>query len=282
MSATINGTTEVQFNRETITFTPNVGGEYGGRYEGPKENIKVKLDELIALGYSCQYECDASPIARLTFSTTANSGSPGDQPPDPNSDYTDNFQVSRNTVQKELLMSDHPLVSSLNSENFLELKQYMEQPGTYEENDGFTLTSAASFDAAVYLFDLFRSGVRSVEVKQPILRVTRVTNPLYDRPFNTSLMDKILSTGRMIRDSRVPANFAVPLSNLASRFSRSAVVAVEGQPYSYALRVDTLRLVYGWLKDSVTAETLGTTKNQYVLEYKFGLWDTETYGQLNT
>jgi hypothetical protein len=45
----------------------------------------------------------------------------------------------------------------------------------------------------------------------------------------------------------------------------------------YAVRADSILLKFGWLKDCPTSETVGTSKNQYVLEYKFGLWDTEVY-----
>jgi len=274
MAETINGSGAAVQNRESISFTPNVGGDYGGRYEGPKAAVKAKMDVLIAAGYACKYECDQSPVATLEFSTPSNSGSPTDPPTNPNADYTDNFQVLRNTVQKELLMSDHPMVAVLTADNLSELKAFIAAPDTWEDGLGFSPGSAPSVAAAEYLFALFQSGARSIEVKQPILRVTRVTNPNYDAPFDVSNTDKILSTARMISDSGVPSNFAVPLLDLANALM--ARIPVDGD--GFADRTDALALKFGWLKDVNTAETLGTSRNQYVIEYKFGLWDVELFG----
>jgi hypothetical protein len=286
MAETINGLNEAVQNRVTSTFTPNVGGEYGGRYEGPKAKVLEKMQELILEGYAVQYECDQSPVATVTFKTPAGSG--GSAPTTPNADYTDNFQVMRNTVQKELLMSDHPLVAGLDITNLTELRKIIKgevQPdrntstgyspnitGTKTFTSGSPTTSAAK---AEYLLDLFLSGVTSVEVKQPVLRVTRVTNPLYDAPFDLDYVDRVLFTSTMIADSGIPSNFAIGLIALANACSRRTLL----NGSNYATRTDYVGLKFGWLKDAITSETVGTTKNQYVLEYKFGLWDVETYGQ---
>ncbi len=229
---------------------------------------------LIANGYAVQYECDSSPIATLSFNTTTNNTGGG--PTSPNVDYTDNFQLLRNTVQKELLMSDHPCVARLTGSNLNELKVYFANNATTNVDDiSFSGVDATSIANAIYLYELFQAGVRSIEVKQPILRVTRVTNPLYDAPFDTTRVDRVLSTATMITDSGVPSNFAVPLLDLATRIAaRTTVVG------GFAVRADDLSLQFGWLKDAITSETVGRTKNQYTVEYKFGLYDWETYGAL--
>lgn len=286
MPETINGSNEAVQNREVITFTPNVGGEYGGKYEGPKLKVKEKMQELILAGYAVQYECDQSPVASLTFKTPANGG--GDPPPTPNADYVDNFQVIRNTVAKELLMSDHPLVAGLNATNLNELRKIIKGEVAPDRDNATglspnitgtkTFTSGAPDSSAAraeYLLDLFLSGVTSVEVKQPVLRVTRVTNPLYDVPFDLTYVDRVLATNTMIADSGVPANFAIGLISLATSIAARTTLNAN----NYAVRPDYIGLKFGWLKDAITSETVGTTKNQYVLEYKFGLYDVETYGQ---
>ena len=121
---------------------------------------------------------------------------------------------------------------------------------------------------------MFMAGIKSIEVKQPVLRVTRITNPLYDAPFDLDYVDRILTTSTMIYDSGVPSNFAIGLVSLATAISRRTALNVNG----FASRPDYLGLKFGWLKDAPTSETVGTTKNQYTLEYKFGLYDVETYG----
>jgi len=280
----INGSLAAFQCRETYSFTPNQGGTYGGKYEGPAAAILAKFNTLLGLGYHVVYECDASPIASVTFDTPNNSGGPGNPPTDPNADYTDNFQVLRNTVQKELLLSDHPIVKNLNTRNLSELKGFILNPADYDielDGDGtvdlnFATTGSnqpVSHNDAVYLWDLFQSGVRSVEVKQPILRVTRVTNPLYDAPFDLSRVDRVLTTATMISDSGVTSNFAIQLAELAAVFISRATYSG-----AWLARNDVLLMNYGWLKDAVTSETFGTTKNQYVIEYKFGLYDWALYG----
>lgn len=268
MAETINGLNDAVLNRETISFTPGVGGEYGGKYEGPYLKVKAKMTELIALGYAVQYECDASPVASVTFKTPSNSQNNTQPPTNPNIDYVDNFQVVRNTVSKELLMSDHPYVVALSSDNFNVLKAAMQSPPV-NASPAFT---GATITKALYLWELFLNGVRSVEVKQPILRVTRVTNPLYDAPFDLDYVDRILTSSQMISDSKVPSNFVIGLIELAKACAHTTI------NYSQdVVRPDSLQLRYGWLKDAPTSETVGTTKNQYVLEYKFGLWDRQLY-----
>lgn len=283
---TINGSNAAVQNREVITFTPNVGGEYGGKYEGPYLKVKEKMQELIQAGFAVQYECDQSPVATLTFKTPSNGS--GNAPVTPNADYVDNFQVLRNTTQKELLSSEHPLLAGLSIENLQQLKSLINNPDpiTYDAYrvstkitgvrtvSGHSPTSSAT--KAQYLLDLWLSGVRSVEVKQPVLRVTRVTNPLYDVPFDLTYVDRILTTPTMISDSGVPSNFAIGLVELANALSARTTL-VSGD--TYAFREDYVASKFGWLKDAITSETVGTTKNQYVLEYKFGLYDVATYGE---
>jgi len=275
VAPTINGSSAAVQNLETLSYTPNTGGTYGGRYEGAKAAVLAKFYVLMAAGWHVTYECDASPVARVTFDTPTGAG--GTVPTTPNADYTDNFQISRNTVQKELLASDHPMIANVGKHNLLMLKKLFANPGlaTYVEPSTIPvqfINAGVDQNCANYLFQMFQSGVKSVEVKQPILRVTRITNPLYDAPFNMSRLDRVLSTATMIADSGVPSNFAVDLYNLADRLSqRTAMTGI------FATRTDELKLVFGWLKDTVTMETMGTSRNQYVMEYKFGLWDFSIY-----
>jgi hypothetical protein len=186
-------------------------------------------------------------------------------------------------------MSGHPLVSGLNATNFNELRKIFSgevkpdrvastglSPNITGTKD-FSVTGSPTSSAAIaeYLLDLHLSGVTHYEVKQPVLRVTRVTNPLYDAPFDLNRVDKVLTTATMIADSGVPANFVLGLTELAAACSRHTFVNGNG----YMVRPDFLGLKFGWLKDAPSSETLGTSKNQYTLEYKFGLYDVETYGQ---
>lgn len=277
MAVVINGSGAATQNLTQITFTPGVGGSYGGRYEGRAADVLTQMYALISAGYHVSYEQDSSPLARVTFdSPTNNSGGP---PTNPNTDYTDNFQIFRNSVGKELLMSDHPFLGNLSAYNLSALKKLIQNPleATYAAGDDMPLQfngSGVDPDSANYLFQLFLSGVKTIEVKQPVLRVTRVTNPLYDTPFDVSTVDTLFLTASMISDSGVPANFAVPLVSLANQIASRTTLT----PGGIALRSDDLTLSFGWLKDSITCETQGTSKIQYVLEYKFGLWDASMYG----
>lgn len=294
MSTTINGDGLAVQSAETIRFTPRQAGEYGGKWTGPKAKVKLKLTELINAGWACQYECDSSPVATLSFNTPSGSSDPAQPPANPNTDYVDNWQVIRNTTQKELMLSDHPILALitniehdsggptdpdvLGNLDMLKLWMANNQGGASKGSPDFLASDDAlpSQVAAQYIWDLWSSGARSVEIKQPILRVTRVTNPLYDAPFDLSKVDRLLLTATMIADSNVPSNFAIELVTLAAKLWNRAVFE-SGQ--AYIKRADTLILKYGWLKDVTTLETVGTTKNQYVIEYKFGLYDVGTYGE---
>lgn len=293
MSTTINGDGLAVQSSETIRFTPRQAGEYGGKWTGPKAKVKAKLTELMAIGWACSYECDSSPVATLTFSTPT-SQDPTQPPASPNTDYIDNWQVIRNTVQKELMLSDHPILALVTNiphasggdddpdviGNLDMLKLWManNQGNTSKGQPDFSGSGdeSPSQGAAQYIWDLWSSGARSVEIKQPILRVTRVTNPLYDAPFDLSNIDRIMLSDTMIADSLIPSNFAIDLVTLAVKAARRGVLA-SGQ--TYLQRADSLLLKYGWLKDVTTLETVGTTKNQFVFEYKFGLYDVGTYGE---
>ncbi len=270
--STINGSSAATLNQETTSFTPFQGGEYGGRYEGPLAAIVTKYNLLRSQGYAVHLESDSSPIATCTFRAGFQSASPGGGATNPNLDYQDTWEIVRNTTQKELLMSDHPSVAALNSTNLAELKAFMADQSSWDDSAGilnFTITDTSPYVNssvnALYLFDLFQSGVRSVEVKQPILRLTRVTNPFYDAVFNVDNVDVVLTTSSMISDSGVPSNFAVPLLALAAALTGTTD------------RADSLDLAYGWLKDMVSSTITGNTRVQYVIEWKFGLWDTILY-----
>ncbi len=276
--STINGSGLATLNRETVSFTPFQGGEYGGRFEGPLAAIEAKYTQLRGRGYAVTLESDSSPIATCIFRSAFSSGTVGGDASGPNADFVDQWEIVRNTVQKELLLSDHPSVAAVNTANMVELKGFIENPGTWDDAEGFTIlsgsftdsagvsrTNANSAIAADYLFALWRSFVRSVEVKQPILRLTRTTNPFYDAPFNVANVDRVLTTAQMISDSGVPSNFAVPLIELASALTHSTA------------RADGLIVGYGWLKDMVSSTLSGTTRIQYIIEYKFNLWDLVRY-----
>jgi hypothetical protein len=186
-------------------------------------------------------------------------------------------------------MGGHPLISGLSQENINQLRKIFsgEEKPDRDESTGFTAKITGTKDFSVtgsptssaakaeYLLDLHLSGVTHYEVKQPVLRVTRVTNPLYDAPFDLNRVDKVLTTATMIADSGVPANFVLGLSQLAAACSSQTFVNGNG----YMVRPDFLGFKFGWLKDAPSSETLGTSKNQYTLEYKFGLYDVEAYGQ---
>ncbi len=196
----------------------------------------------------------------------------------------------RNTVQKEILESDHPKVALLTNNDMIVLKQAFANPSkllsyslvggvltpgtTAVTTPSFTSSPAsASFQAGTYLWNLFVSGVKSVEVKQPIIRLTRTANPLYSSPFNTANIDTILQTTTMISDSGLPSSFAVPVVSLATRLiNKSGGVNPVTRP-------DGLTLYFGWLKDLVGDHKHGRERIQFVLEYKFGLYDVTAYGQ---
>ncbi len=282
----INGLGIAELNELQLTFTPFVGGQQGGTYEGPDANILPLISSLTAAGYSVEYHKSQSPISKLTFSAVFNSIG-GGPPISPNTDYTDTWELVRNSVQKELLESDHPSVSILSSTDFAILKGIMAgttpvvtgvppaftgggTPGILPS--GGSWMAADSIAAGNYLWALFQAGVKTVEVKQPILKLTRTTSPLYDATWAVNRTDTLFLTASMESDSGVPGTFAVPLVSLANQLmARSGGLVAQA-------RNDGLNLQFGWLKNLTGSTKHGHQRIQYSIEYSFGLWDAELYG----
>src|ERR1019366_3259069 len=251
-----NGTRTVQLTGENLSFKPFSGGSAGGTFKGDKAIVGPMVNAFKAYGYSVDYKYDESPIATLTFSSSFSASSGGGAATNPNLDFADTWELVRNTVQKELLESDHPLVSELSSNDFAFLKSiFLGEtkivPGTIAGffdgtgtagiiPGGGTWTTAYSIAAAIYLYELFTSGVKTVPVKQPILRLTRTTNPLYYAPFYTGNIDHVLSTATMLADSGVPGSFSIPLLSLAND-----LISKSGGTLAQA-RTDGLNLKFGW------------------------------------
>ena len=272
-------------NAQRLSFTPFSGGSVGGTYTGDKFVLAALIPTLEANGYAVDYQFDQSPIAKLSFSAAYSYGnaSNGGAPVSPNTDYADTWELVRNTVQKELLESDHPYVSELSSADFVLLKTaFTTSPlalPTFTGGGtsgiipgGGSWSSATSIAAATYLYNLFASGVKTVEVKQPILRVTRTTSPAYNASFNVANIDTLLYTSSMISDANVPGGFAIPLISLSNR-----LIARSGGTTAQA-RTDGLNLQFGWLKNLVSSSKHGNQRIQYITEYIFGLYDTALYG----
>ena len=258
-------------NSQSLTFKPFEGGEIGGTYEGEKFAIYAIAATLISDGYTVSYDYVQSQIAKVTFRSTFNSTN-GGAPTNPNVDYTDTWELVRNSTHKELLESDHPLVSVLIKGDMDALKEAFANPSKFIIPIFTSAPASASQAAGFYLWELFRSGAKTVEVKQPILRLTRTTSQLYTAPFYTGNIDRLLLTNTMKSDSGVPNSFAIPLVDLAN-----ALISRSGGLIAQA-RADGLALNFAWLKELVGCHKHGNQRIQYVLEYKFGLWDTNLNG----
>ncbi len=294
----INGINEEVINEQQISFKPFSGGEYGGTMEGPDAIIFPWVQRLYNFGFSVDYKHSKSPFSTLTYRATfsANGASAATNP---NLDYQDTWEMVRNVVQKEILETGHPLVSELSSSDFDFLKsifagQQKIIPGTIESffdgsgtpgivpNGGALWTPGTSIAAAVYLYQLWSAGVKTFPVKQPIVRLTRTTNPQYDAPFNMTNIDTVLTTSGMLLDSGIPSNFAINAVALAYQLMLASGTVWEdnqtGLVYQQP-RTDGLLLHFGWLKELTSSNKHGDKRIQYVLEYQFGLWDQILYGQ---
>ena len=113
VASVINGLGGAWLNESTLTFRPFEGGSYGGTIEGVDAEIQPLIVQLSNYGYTVSYKKSKSPISTVTFSLAVNNITNGGQPVNPSADFADTWEVIRNSVQKELLESDHPLVSAL-------------------------------------------------------------------------------------------------------------------------------------------------------------------------
>ncbi len=265
-------------NEAMVTFRPFSGGETGGTYEGPHAVLEPLITTLCNNGYNVDYKRSKSPISTLSFRAAFNSGSVGGPASNPNIDYSDTWELLRNTTQKELLESDHPLVSQLGAGNYQILKNLMTGTGNdeFDTNENTfipnTPSSPTSYDAAIYLWALFQSGVKTIPVKQPIVQLTRTTNPFYTAPFFMDNVDSLMTTATMISDSGLPASFAIPVVDLAY-----ALEAKAGNMIARATEAG-ISLKFGWYKDLVSSNKHGNKRYQYILRYEFGLFDSALYG----
>jgi hypothetical protein len=178
-------------------------------------------------------------------------------------------------------------VSNLDKLNFQQVKAAFSNPGlvyktvgsglidyfgTFTNSSGDNNNPSVSWNAAVYLFELYNSGIRTIPLKQPILRLTRTTNPLYDAPINVSNIDTLLLSQTMIADSVLPSSFAINVIALEDQ-----LIAKSGGFVEQA-RQDGLILNFAWLKELVSSNKHGSKRIQYITEYQFGLWDQVLYG----
>jgi hypothetical protein len=76
----------------------------------------------------------------------------------------------------------------------------------------------------------------------------------------------------MVYDSGLPSNFAIPAIDLANSLMARSGGLVE------QARADGLVLNFGWLKELVGCHKHGNQRIQFVLEYRFGLWDSKLNG----
>jgi hypothetical protein len=272
----INGANFGVVNESVMTFKPFSGGESGGTFEGPDAVIQAKAIELAIYGYQVDYKRSKSPISTVSFRSAWTAGGGGGSATNPNLDYVDSWELIGNTVQKELLESDHPSLSYLGSSNFQILKNLITGSGPDKFTGNATTfnngPTSPDYLAACYLWALFQSGVKTVPVKQPILQLTRTTNPLYAAPFNTTNIDTVLTTASMLTDSGVPTSFAIPLLSLAENLAAKA-----GDMVTRAAK-SGLILQFGWYKDLVSSNKHGTRRVQFCLRYEFGLFDVVLYG----
>lgn len=271
----VNGTGDAQLTGRRNRFTVGVGVEYVETWVGLIDAIKDIEETYKLAGWSTESVTDRSPMATLTASIPTNPSGGGGNP---NSDFVDTWDVIRATTQKEILYSDHPLIGDLDATNLAELKKYFANPASFDADQGFSALVAGtgpSYDAATYLWALFQNGQKSVEVKQPILKVTRTMSPLYNSSWSLFGIDKIMTTATMIADSGAPNDYIVDLAALEEQITSKVKFDNDG----YQKRADVLKLKFGWKKDVSGLQRYGRTRQQISQDYQFGLWDTKALGQ---
>lgn len=252
-------------------FTQGVGVQFEQTYRGPFQMVSNLGDLQRSVGWTVEFTSKNSPLVDLVATITTTPGG------NPNSDFQDSWELARNSVQKELLESDHPLISTLDATNLAELKKYMANPDLFVTDNGFSAVVAGtgpSYDAATYLWDLFQSGVKNVEVRQPILRLTRTISLLYTSSTSLNNVDKVLTTSTMMADSGVPSDYVIDLGILFDNLTSRVALKSDGSQ----ARADSLVLKFGWLKDVTALSRYGSQRQTIVSEWKLGLYDTKLYG----
>ena len=166
------------------------------------------------------------------------------------------LRMARNDVQKSIF--DYNLFGTtggLSHEQLQDIKYIRDNPDDVIFFDGWLGTATAEEQALLALVD---AGFEYQVVSQPILTQITTASSLFQWPDMTGNAGSVLSQQTLSGVLRQQPNFTLPGTN-------------ETAPAGY---------VYGWKMNYPTYESSSDGHSQEVIEFEFGLWPTQIYGNL--
>ena len=260
------------------SYSPGKGYETRRRYEGTGDTDGInELNQLRAMlagsGWSFSVTGINGPKWTLeatrggSYNQSGPDGSPGNEVTEP---LSDQWELSSNLVEKDLLESDSPMINSLYLESISpgsgvtfarfmkDLKEMMEDPSKIPT----TFSNPFPFPVYKAIIQLIQSGVKSVRIFQPTLRHVKIVADAY------SVEESMDRCGQIIKAADIEALEGIPGElhfNLPSGTN--------------ARRTDDFgkRLYYGWCKKYPNVSQQAEGKWQITTEYEWGLWHQDLY-----
>jgi hypothetical protein len=197
------GTNEPQFNLVRLTWSPQSSGEYQGRIEGPAEQVKAYMPQLMAEGAEFTFTQDKSPNASIDFRFARfdhlnNSIAQPEQP-------TLQHEFLGNFNEKDYLEADIAAVNALTANDKTLLRKRLN--GTDLNS---TEIASLSGSGALIHSDVIE-GQRTVLVTQPVIRISKSVSNTYQVKTANTNVKRIFSTATLSMQENIPVSILFDL-----------------------------------------------------------------------
>lgn len=240
------------------------GWETTRKFKGSEDDIKAMEGQLQFEGYSTSIR--GGPLWELTARVAANTESGGSGPPETN-EPVENWELTSNTTEKDLLASDDPNVAEFSNTELAFLRRALNGETVKVVSSTFPIEwtvggdtfTVEHFMADVYL-RLIISGVKSKPIYQPVIRLTLTFNDTYNIPLSLTNVGSVVSTSYMTTTEGVPTEIGQYMP--------------ESDTVTWA---DGLNRYNGWLKVYPTINIAVGGKQQLTQEWHYGFWSEDLF-----
>lgn len=230
------------------------------RWHGTQALCEAKRAELIATtGYS-------NAVLRELYGGVwevlgrIDSDVDGNNNPSPETSVVDTWELSANRVEKDVLSSDITSIQSLSQENLNILRDFADGKLSFSDYPSTSPNfSGGSASAAAAIWNLMKSGVKSVAVYAPVLRKNVTVPDGYSISAALGGVGSIWTTGAILAAEAIP-------SSVSNNLPSSSIVTTDAGTFRYA-----------WLKSYPTISASVDGKIQASQEWEWGLWSTALY-----
>lgn len=262
----LHGSTLTELYSQT-DFEPLKVPVYNRTFKGTAEEIAIKREQMVTLGWKCKVSQGPGGLETLTCTFAGALGSDGSTPEDITSDdlaYT--WELIPNTITVDLLDSDISIVTDVYPIHRLAMANALKNPpetgkppfvvyGAYGGTDQYT--------KVLKLWNHIQEGIKTIDVDQPILRKQTTV------PLNNSLTSFYANKGRIYSVATLQSLDGLP-NNIADLFNIPSDPAVNN--------LNRITKIYGFRKGTATVQELPNSTIQVSQEWKFGLYSVDIDG----